>query len=134
MVGAAAMAAFTPREAAVEAVAVAAVATEVEAVATAANLPAAQAPKHLASQQRLPALALPMEAPVLGISQLCSIMEMGIETETETVAPARHPVILLALRAHHHLLIPLPAKDIKSKFSSPQRIQSQNLSMECTPQ
>ena len=48
------MAAFTPREAVVEAVGVAtadAVATEVEAVATAANLPAAQAPKHLASQQ-----------------------------------------------------------------------------------
>ena len=47
------MAAFTPREAAVEAVAVA----TGEAVATAANLLAAQAPKHLASQQRLPAQA-----------------------------------------------------------------------------
>ena len=117
------MAAFTPREAAV---------ATAEAVATAANLPAAQAPKQLASQQRLPALALPMEAPVLGISHLCSIIEMGMETET--VAPARHRIILLALRAHHHLLIPLPAKDIKSKLPSPKRIQSQNLSVECTPQ
>lgn len=106
------MAGFTPREAVVEAVGVAtadAVATEVDTVATAANLPAAQAPKHLASQQRSPVQTLPMEASVLGTAQLCSIMEMGMDTETETVAPAHQ-------RAHHRLLIPMPAKDSKRQF------------------
>ena len=83
------MAAFTPMEAAVEAV----------AGYSGGSGYSGQPPKHLPSQQRLPAQALPMEAPALGIAQLCSTMEMGIETETEaeTVAPARHPVILLAL-------------------------------------